>query len=196
MSPIPRSAAKRRAHRDHGELKEQRGDEPVEILPRLAGRGAVGREAFGVFVSKGEEDDAEDETGGAREDQRLIEHALGLVPVLPAEGLGDERGGSDTEGLGESEDEEHHGPREAHTGDRLLTELTDEIEVGEEVKGLKRGGNRDEAGEPGHVAGNRPLGHVLHGVGTLHQGFGGLPLPPRNLRTAVTVIRDKANSIA
>jgi len=85
-----------------------------------------------------------------------------LLTVLAPERLGDQRRGTDAERLREREHQEREVAGERHTGDRLLPERADEIQVGQEVERLEGGGERDEARELQHVSAHRAAGQVLH----------------------------------
>ena len=115
-----------------------------------------------VEAAHREEQQAEDDAGQVRQNHGLVEHELGLGPVLASERLGDERGRADAHGLGEREHDEHQVAGEADAGDRLLAEPPDEVEVGKEVEGLEDHREGDERRQIHDVAADRALGEVFH----------------------------------
>ena len=97
-----------------------------------------------------------------RERHRLVEDEIGVVRVLAADRLRDERHRADAERLGQRHDDEHRDARGADARERRIAELRDEVQVDQEIERLRQHAGRDRRGHGNEMARYRALGQVAH----------------------------------
>ena len=140
-------AAEGGSHGGDGELASESGDVPLEVSGAFADGGCVGGEGLAVGEAEGESEGDDGGSGEEREEEGLIEDEIGVVAILAADGVRDERGGADAEHLGEGEDGHHGDAGEGDAGDGLFAERGDEVEIDEEVEGLEDHAHAHEGSE-------------------------------------------------
>ncbi len=155
-------AAQPRHHHHVDVLQREPRQEPVQV-------GRAGRHGRGVgpdqlHVPAGRSVSRDERRGRAdrAERHRLVEDEIRVGRVLAPDRLRDERHRADAERLREGHDDEHRDAGGADARKRGVAELRDEIEIDQQVQGLRQHAGGDRHRHRQQVAGDRALGQVAH----------------------------------
>ena len=97
------------------------------------------------------------------ERERLVEDQAGVVRILAADRLRDQRHRAYAQRLGQRHDDEHGDARGPDARESGVAQLRDEVQIDQEIEGLRQHPGRDRRGHGHEMPGDRPLRQVAHG---------------------------------
>lgn len=155
-------AAQGRPHRDQRKLQSKRRQKPVQIgHPCRHGRGVRCHE-LEVGPRQHGPDAQHQQTGASGKHQTLVEHQVGVVPVLPPCRMGNQDHGTDPQHLGQRHHDELDVACCADTGNRRIAETRHEVEVDHQVEGLEHHADGQRDCETNDVLRNGADGEIVH----------------------------------
>ena len=161
-------AAQGGAEGDHRELQRERRDERQQILTAGFHRCVVGRHRTQVWPHQCKADDERGNEAERGEKETLVEHQRRVIAVTTATRLRDQCDRADAEHLRHGHDDILQRAGRADTGKGRVTKARDEVQVDQQIRGLKQHPEGHRERHLDDVSCDRALGEVIHGAKVGH----------------------------